>query len=84
MLFRSRALEDTGADHPARGLLEAGAFRAQRVALQQTYMERLHREANMPVLTLPYYFVERVTFPVIRDIAKRLDAQITDSASAAQ
>lgn len=68
-------------DDDLGGMLEAGAFRHQRVALQQTYMDRLYREADVPVFPIPYYFVERVTFPVIRDMAKRLDEQIADDSA---
>ena len=58
------------------GLLEAAVFRTRRVSLQKQYLDQLHDEVELPILEVPYYFVERVTFPVIRDIANRLNSQI--------
>ena len=63
------------------GLLEAASFRNQRVQLQQPYVEKMTEEFESSVYQLPYYFLERVTFPAIRDMAKRLEAQIADTSA---
>jgi anion-transporting ArsA/GET3 family ATPase len=79
--WMDRTLDEVAEDDAVHGLLDAASFRNQRVELQQRYLERLDRETDVPVLHLPYYFVERVTFPVIRDMAKRLEAQIAGNSN---
>lgn len=75
-----RWMEDTSSASrgtgPLSGLLEAASFRNQRVQLQQPYLEQLDEAFESFVYELPYYFVERVTFPAIRDMAQRLETQI--------
>lgn len=63
-----------GEDDGLRGMLEAGAFRRQRVEMQQEYVGRIHDEIDGPSLEIPYFFEERLTFPQIRAIAERFEA----------
>ncbi|MGM0556135.1 MAG: ArsA family ATPase [Myxococcota bacterium] len=79
--WMNQALDDVEEDDPLHGLLDGASFRNQRVELQQRYLDRLDQETEAPILHLPYYFVERVTFPVIRDMAKRLDAQMSGNST---
>jgi anion-transporting ArsA/GET3 family ATPase len=64
-----------------RGFLEGAAFRSQRVDLQKQYLERLERDVEQPIYYVPYHFTERVTFPVISEIADELEAQVTGTQS---
>lgn len=68
---RPHADEDT-----LRGFLDAAAFRNQRVAMQRGYLDRLEQEVDKPIHYVPYHFNDRLTFPVIAEIAKELEAQI--------
>lgn len=65
-----------GAPKPLKGLLEAAAFRHTRVALQQEYLEHLQHHTAVPILEMPYYFAERITFPIIEAMAQRLTDEI--------
>jgi anion-transporting ArsA/GET3 family ATPase len=69
----------------AAGFLDAASFRNQRVALQDKHLGRLEAEVDQPIYQVPFHFTDRVTFPVVADIAAELAAQITgeDVASAA-
>lgn len=66
------------------GFLDAAAFRNQRVELQKKYLERLEHEVDLPIHYVPYHFTDRVTFPVISDIAAQLDGQSESPALSAQ
>lgn len=59
------------------GFLDAASFRDQRVELQKKYLDRLEDEVDLPLYYVPYHFTDRVTFPVISEIADELHAQIT-------
>lgn len=59
--------------HPdVAGMLDAASFRADREAIQRTHLERLG-SVDCDVVDIPFYFVERVDFQVLSDIADRLD-----------
>ena len=59
------------------GLLDAAAFRGQRVEMQQEYMKRLEDEVDKPLHKIPFHFSTRLTFQGIAKIADELEAQIT-------
>ena len=67
------ARQGEGSDEEVQGLLEAARFRADRVALQQEYLERLRNEGTWPLLEIPYYFFDRMSFAVIDEIADDLE-----------
>lgn len=60
-------------DPEVEGLLQAAAFRAQREAIQREHMERL-ATIDAAVVTIPFYFVPRVDFEILSDMAARLVA----------
>jgi hypothetical protein len=43
--------------------------------MQQKYIERIQNEIDAPYVEIPYYFAERVTFPVIEAIADEFARQ---------
>src|SRR5690606_35190097 len=65
-----------GDDPEIDGLLAAGRFRASRTELQQHYLNRLYDEMDLPVVRIPYYFMDRMSFAIIREIAADLDRQL--------
>jgi anion-transporting ArsA/GET3 family ATPase len=86
-LFTSEETQWIDAAHPhtrshgdpaIRGMINAAAFRSQRVELQGEYIDKLRHEVDQPILQIPYFFTNRVTFPQIERIAKRFEAAITD------
>ena len=63
----AREQDEVGSE--VSGLLEAAAFRADRVALQQRYLAQLREEGDWPMMEIPYYFFDRMSFAVIDQIA---------------
>ncbi|MFU8802729.1 MAG: ArsA family ATPase [Bradymonadaceae bacterium] len=51
------------------GFLEAARFRTSRIELQQFYLERLEEKGSWPILTVPYYFMDRMSFATINEIS---------------
>jgi hypothetical protein len=68
--------EDTVSD-----LLDASIFRADRVSLQVSYLDRIHREVTLPLIRIPYYFTERFGFMTISKIADDITRQVLADAS---
>lgn len=66
------SIEDAGLD----GMVQAAAFRKQRIDMQRRYLEKLDDEVQAPIYRIPYHFEERITFPVIESIAGDLRDQI--------
>ena len=64
-----------GDDEGLEGMFEAGIFRQQRIEMQRKYIERIKKEIDAPYVEIPYYFAERVTFPVIEAIADEFARQ---------
>ena len=54
------------------GFLEAARFRNDRVKMQRTYLARLKEESPAPVLEIPYYFFDRMSFAIIDEVAQDL------------
>lgn len=68
-----------------KGFVDAGRFRVGRVHLQQHYLDRLEEEADLPILRIPYYFMDRMSFAIIREMADALERQLDgESSSSAQ
>jgi anion-transporting ArsA/GET3 family ATPase len=69
-------------EHPAEltGFFDAAFFRASRVELQQFYLERLNREGSWPILTVPYYFMDRMSFATISEIADHFERHRDEAA----
>ncbi len=80
-LDKSADLEQP-ADSRMRGFFDAGRFRAGRVRLQQHYVKRLEEEADLPMLRIPYYFMDRMTFAIIREMADALERQLDGDSDA--
>lgn len=76
-------LDESGsADESARGFLRAARFRAQRVAMQREYIQRLQSEKrDATFVQASYHFAERFDFQTIRKIALELEEQLTEPAS---
>lgn len=66
-------------ESPLPGLVNAGAFRTQRVEMQREYLARLRDEVDEPMLQIPYFFTNRLTFPEIERVAERFDEAIADN-----
>jgi anion-transporting ArsA/GET3 family ATPase len=64
-----------GSDAGLTGMLDAAAFRRQRIGMQRRYVGKLHREMEGPFVDIPYYFTDRMTFPQIEAIAERFAEQ---------
>ncbi len=71
-----------GASELTDGFLEAAAFRGQHVEMQREYLHRLEDQVDKPVYYVPFHFNERLTFPVIAEIASELEAQISGTTDA--
>ncbi|MFB6350518.1 MAG: ArsA-related P-loop ATPase, partial [Bradymonadaceae bacterium] len=69
-----------GDDAGLTGMLEAAAFRRQRIEMQRTYVERLHEEMAGPFFEIPHYFADRLTFPNIASIAEAFETQAEEHA----
>jgi anion-transporting ArsA/GET3 family ATPase len=65
-------------------LLDAGAFRMGRVALQRSYLERIEREIDLPKISVPYYFTERFDFQTLSKIADQIDQQVRAQVASAR
>lgn len=60
-----------------QGFLQAGRFRAQRVAMQREYLQRLETEKkDAQFIQTSYHFAERFDFQTIRKIALEIEAQL--------
>lgn len=70
--------EAAQSEHPdeVAGFFEAARFRANRVELQQFYLDRLKKEGTWPILTVPYYFMDRMSFATISEISDHFDRQL--------
>ncbi len=66
------------------GYLEAAKFRIDRVAMQQKYLEKLRAEVEEPLIEIPYYFFDRMSFAIIDEIAGDLDEVVPAETSSAQ
>ncbi len=64
---------------PLSGFLEAARFRSDRVALQQKYLRKLDDEIDVPLVEIPHYFFDRMSFAIIDEIARDLDDIIDDA-----
>lgn len=53
-------------------LLDVARFRLERCALQQRYLERLQREHEAPVLSIPFYFQPALDRTAIEKIATHI------------
>ena len=51
------------------GFLEAAQFRNDRVSMQQDYLKTLYDRAMWPIVEIPYYFFDRMSFAIINEIA---------------
>ena len=60
-----------------RGLLDAAAFRSQRVEMQQYYLTRFQEAVDKPHYQIPFHFSTRLSFQGIANIAEELEAQIS-------
>ena len=67
-------LSDGSGGFEASGFLEASRFRADRVELQQHYLEKLRDNCEWPLLEIPHYFFDRMSFAIIDEIADDLNA----------
>lgn len=76
-----RAVESSVAPQ-RRGFLDAGRFRTGRVRLQQHYVKRLEEESDLPMLRIPYYFMDRMSFAIIREMADALERQLDGDSDA--
>lgn len=56
-----------------RGLRDAALFRCTRERSQSEHLDRV-RGWKEPYVVIPHYFTTRVDFPVVEDIARRLQA----------
>lgn len=65
------------------GFVEAARFRNDRVAMQQHYLEVLRDSEQWPLVTIPYYFFDRMSFAIIDEIAGDLSAALADDAEPA-
>ncbi|MBA2661969.1 MAG: ArsA family ATPase [Bradymonadaceae bacterium] len=72
----ARAAEAGSVNASLGGLIEAGRFRAGRVRLQQHYIARLEAELDLPMLRVPYYFMDRMSFAIIHEMAADLERQL--------
>jgi anion-transporting ArsA/GET3 family ATPase len=61
-----------------RGFIEAAKFRNDRVAMQQHYLDMLRENADWPLLEIPYYFFDRMSFAIIDEIAEDLSDSLAD------
>lgn len=59
-------------------LLDAANFRAMRVDMQQRYCREIREDIDLPYVELPFYFVERLDFQSLKDMAASLEAQLTE------
>ncbi len=66
------------------GFFEAAKFRIDRVTMQQGYLEKLRREVHEPLIEIPYYFFDRMSFAIIDEIAEDLDDILPTEMSDAQ
>lgn len=57
-------------------LLDAANFRSMRVDMQQRYCQEIQDDIDLPYVELPFYFVERLDFQSLKDMAARLEAQL--------
>ncbi len=64
---------------PLSGFLEAARFRSDRVAMQQKYLQKLDDEIDVPLVEIPHYFFDRMSFAIIDEIAQDLDDIIDDA-----
>ena len=55
------------------GLLRAGLFRHERCHLQAKYLDRLKRKTELPIIEVPYYFIESLDFDVVSRIAEHIE-----------
>ncbi|WP_158542565.1 ArsA family ATPase [Lujinxingia litoralis] len=68
---------DARADaHPTRAFLEAARFRNARVAMQQEYLDVLRQQADAPLVEVPFYFHDRMSFATIAEIAEHLASEL--------
>lgn len=68
--------DERAVDGAVSGYLEAARFRADRVEMQQYYLEKLRDGADWPMLEIPHYFFDRMSFAIIDAIADDLTAQL--------
>ena len=54
------------------GFLEAARFRNDRVGMQQDYLQRLRTDGDWPLIEIPHYFFDRMSFAIIDKIAEDL------------
>ncbi|TXD41636.1 ArsA family ATPase [Lujinxingia vulgaris] len=70
--------------HPAAGFLEAARFRNARVAMQQEYLDLLREQADAPMIEVPFYFHDRMSFATIDEIAAHLSRELPALANPAE
>ena len=58
------------------GMINAAAFHQQRIDMQRHYMDEIERSFDAPIARVPFYFEDRITFPVIESIAEHLADQL--------
>lgn len=68
---------DDEAPDDISGFLEAARFRNDRVAMQQEYMKTLNDNGSWPVIEIPYYFFDRMSFAIIDEIADDLRQRLS-------
>lgn len=74
--------DETSLDPGLSGMVEAAAFRQQRIDMQQHYMQEIERSFEAPIARVPFYFEDRITFPVIESIAEELHGQLDPEGAA--
>lgn len=73
---------DRAGEAPVPGMVNAAAFRTQRVDMQREYLDRLRDEVDQPMLQIPFFFTNRLTFPQIERVAERFEQAIEDDEQA--
>lgn len=68
----AQQLSDDSEDQVS-GFLEAARFRNDRVGVQQKYLQQLRDQGDWPLIEIPHYFFDRMSFAVIDEIAADLD-----------
>lgn len=65
--------EESAETSTLQGFLEAAHFRNDRVSMQQHYLKKLRAESDWPLVEIPFYFHDRMSFAVLDGIAQHLD-----------
>ena len=61
------------------GFLEAARFRNDRVDIQQKYLQKLRDSGEWPIVEIPYYFFDRMSFAIIDEVAEDLVDRLEDT-----